>query len=91
MSCLNLVILNDIFLEETESLRAELLRVTDLSGNALVERITLDPRNADIEITDNVCKFLLALLVCWCACVYVHVCVCVCGGGGASLMPFMDF
>ena len=62
MSCLNLVIRNDIFLEETESLQAELLRVTDLSGNVLVDRITLDPSNADIEITDNDCELLLPVL-----------------------------
>jgi len=53
IACVNLIVLNDVLLEATETLQARLLRVTDTNGNVLNERLTLDPDDADIFITDN--------------------------------------
>ena len=52
--CVNVTIENDVVLEDTESFDVTLERTTGLDG-----RITLDPVDGEIEITDNDGKLVL--------------------------------
>lgn len=57
-TCLDLTIINDILFEDVESLRTRLVRVEDSDGN-LISRVTLEPDEAEIDITDNDRKWFL--------------------------------
>ncbi len=58
MACVDLTVLNDNLLEDTETLQARLIRVTDSVGNVITsDRLTLDPQIADITILDNDRKY----------------------------------
>lgn len=63
MACVNLIILNDILFEDTETLTAQLTRVTDTQGGVISSnRLTLDPRTAEISILDNDRELLTILM-----------------------------